>query len=132
MKPVLKLVEGQGTQFIKSYRHETLEDCQFYAEEPPVAWLVTDNESNTQRLYNSPNQPDECKKDSFHRYVIQGETKCVSAQHRGTKASPYYKTTIEAGATRVWRFRLICGGEGSGQFGMAVIVCPWFELNGIR
>jgi hypothetical protein len=60
---------------------------------PPV--LFTENETNVQRLFGTPN-PTPCTKDAFHEYVIRGATSAVNKTMQGTKAAPYYRLTVPA------------------------------------
>ena len=55
--------------------------------EPP--WLFTENETNAERLFGSPD-PASCVKDAFHAYVIGGRADAVNAQGAGTKAAAHY------------------------------------------
>jgi len=66
--------------------------------------LFTDNESNAERLYNSPSRKPFVK-DAFHRHLIQGEA-CVNPALTGTKACIDYKVLVPAGASHVLRLRL--------------------------
>ena len=48
-------------------------------------WLFTENETNTQRLYNQPlKQP--YVKDAFHRYLTEGKVDAVNPDQKGSKA----------------------------------------------
>src|SRR5258706_3286848 len=67
--------------------------------------LFTENETNCQRLFNSPN-PTPYVKDAFHEYLIHGKREAVNPAKVGTKAAAHYTLTIAAGATTVIRLRL--------------------------
>ncbi len=79
--------------------------------------LFTENETNVERLYGSPNgQP--YVKDAFHRYVIQGERGAVNPEHAGTKAAVYYVLVVPAEGERVVHLRLRRAElAGEGAFG---------------
>jgi hypothetical protein len=67
--------------------------------------LFTNNETNTERLYNTPNRTPYVK-DAFHRYLIHGETGAVNPERVGTKCAALYKRTIPAGGSVELRLRL--------------------------
>ena len=67
--------------------------------------LFTDNETNLERLFNTPNKA-RFTKDAFHRYVTLGEHGAVNPGLRGTKAAGHERVTLEPGESRVLRFRL--------------------------
>ena len=66
--------------------------------------LFTNNETNTERLYGSPNVGRHVK-DAFHRHVVDGEA-CVNPDGRGTKAAFHFTATIPAHSSKVWHLRL--------------------------
>jgi Glycosyl hydrolase family 63 C-terminal domain len=79
----------------------------FWMEDAPEQ-LYTENESNNERLWNSPNsQP--YTKDAFHRYLIQGERGAVNPNETGTKACGRYHLELEPEASKVLHFRLYSG-----------------------
>src|SRR5262249_17614256 len=49
-------------------------------------WVFTDNETNTQRLFGSPNT-NSFVKDAFHQYVVFGRKDAVNPAGVGTKAA---------------------------------------------
>ncbi len=77
----------------------------FLQAEEAGALLFTENESNTERLANTPNRTPYVK-DAFHSYVIHGNTAAVNHEHTGTKAAAYYRREIPAGGKAVIRLRL--------------------------
>jgi|LakMenEpi03Aug12_release.lakeMendotaPanAssembly.Ray.scaffolds.fasta_scaffold05464_11 hypothetical protein len=84
--------------------HPSLGDYYFYANENPE-FIFTENETNNERLFNSPNsQP--YVKDAFHRYIIEKEQGCINPRHEGTKAAAVYCETIASGATKTFLLRL--------------------------
>ena len=66
--------------------------------------LFTENETNSQRLYQSPGPRH--AKDAFHDYVIHGRTDAVNPEERGTKAALRYALAIPAGEEVTIRLRL--------------------------
>ncbi|MDX1981988.1 MAG: glucosidase [Bryobacteraceae bacterium] len=67
--------------------------------------LFTENETNTERLWNYTSGLRHYK-DAFHEYVIHNRAHAVSPDLSGTKACGHYSLTIGAGETRVVRLRL--------------------------
>jgi len=74
-----------------------------YEDLPPL--IFTGNETNMERICNSPN-PCPYVKDAFHNYIIRGRTDAVNPQNIGTKAAAYYQLTIPAGESRAVRVEL--------------------------
>jgi hypothetical protein len=68
-------------------------------------WLFTDNESNSERLWNSPSVTPYTK-DAFHRRVVEGDTHAVNPTFTGTKCAAWYQLAVPAGASRVVKLRL--------------------------
>ena len=59
-------------------------------------WLFTENSTNTERLYGTPNaQP--YVKDAFHRFVVDGDAQAVNPKAEGTKAAVLLRQSIPAG-----------------------------------
>jgi hypothetical protein len=72
--------------------------------------LFTENETNTQRIFNIP-LPKPYVKDAFHRYVIHHEENAVNPERNGTKAAAYYRLEIPAGQNISIRLRLYAERE---------------------
>ncbi|WP_395744106.1 MGH1-like glycoside hydrolase domain-containing protein [Prosthecobacter sp.] len=68
-------------------------------------WLFTDNDSNQERLFASPNDS-AFTKDAFHRYLISGEENAVNPAQTGTKAAALYRLKIPAGGSITLSLRL--------------------------
>jgi len=67
--------------------------------------LFTENESNAERLWGSPNGS-RWVKDAFHEYVIGGRADAVNPAGEGTKAAALYRVEIPARGTVVLDLRL--------------------------
>ena len=67
--------------------------------------LFTENETNNERLWGSPNASPYVK-DAFHRFLIQNETGAVNPSKQGTKATAYYHDEIPSGESLTLRLRL--------------------------
>ncbi len=61
--------------------------------------LFTENETNTERLYNIPNASPYVK-DSIHDYIVHGKHDAVNPAETGTKVAVHYHLTLAAGETQ--------------------------------
>ncbi|MEK6476656.1 glucosidase [Catalinimonas sp. 4WD22] len=66
--------------------------------------LFCENESNDSRIYNTENKY-ACVKDGINDYVTKG-SKSINPEKKGTKAAIWFKATIPAGGSHVFRVRL--------------------------
>ncbi len=84
----------------------------------PPRWLLTENETNTLRLFGTDNGTPYAK-DAFHAYVIEGRVEMVNAGLVGTKAAALYRLDIPAGGEATVCLRLASGtlppGAGLGE-----------------
>jgi hypothetical protein len=108
-KPILQKFEGMGYSVIHAYHteelfKEKLEDYYLYCDHV-VPLLFTENETNNQLIFNTDNTSPYVK-DGIHQAVIHGQTSAVNPQQIGTKVSPHYSVTVEAGATQIIYLRL--------------------------
>ena len=67
--------------------------------------LLTENESNNEKLFGSPNAGP-LVKDGFHEYVIHGRADAVARQGSGTKGAAHYELHVPAGGSVAVRLRL--------------------------
>src|SRR5258705_9568620 len=67
--------------------------------------LFTENETNTQRLFNAPNAT-LFVKDAINDYVVHGKQQAVNPAQVGTKAAANYVITVQPGQTATIRLRL--------------------------
>src|SRR5262249_17428532 len=66
--------------------------------------LFTDNESNTQALFGTPNKTSYVK-DAFHTYVVKGQRAACSPARAGTKAAARFTLDLAPGESKVVRVR---------------------------
>ncbi|GIW85021.1 MAG: glucosidase [Gemmataceae bacterium] len=109
-KPALWL-EGDGV----TAEHVTLGKYRFLAEQPKH-WIFTENETNTARLFHSPNQS-QYVKDAFHEWLINGREDAVNPAHRGTKTAAVYELDLLPGQPTAIRLRLRQVDHGGIPFG---------------
>ncbi|HEY4184633.1 MAG TPA: glucosidase [Polyangia bacterium] len=76
----------------------------------PPRFLFTDNETNAERLFQSPSRT-RFVKDAFHRHVVNGEAEAVNPAGFGTKAAAWYTLDLAAGQQQVIRCRLRAEGQ---------------------
>ncbi|HWB84975.1 MAG TPA: hypothetical protein VG675_12590 [Bryobacteraceae bacterium] len=100
-KPALSEVAGKDGVRIVAASHPALGSLFLYYEgDAPL--LFTENETNNQRVFGTPNGTPYVK-DGFHNYVVGGNRDAVNPEHRGTKAAAYYKVNVDGGKTAtVW------------------------------
>ncbi len=67
--------------------------------------LFTENETNHERLSGEPNRSPYVK-DSFHRFLVDGEDDAVNPAGTGTKAAMAYRLELASGAEATLRLRL--------------------------
>jgi len=84
--------------------HPVLGERYFYAEGAD-ALLFTENETNAERIFGSPNRTPFVK-DGINNYIVGGSSQAVNPENRGTKASAHYSITVGPRQSRVLRLRL--------------------------
>jgi hypothetical protein len=98
--------------------HETLGRLHLAAAPGPDGraprFLFTENETNTAKLFGSPNSSPYVK-DAFHEYVVNGREDAVNPADLGTKAAAHYHLEIPAGGQVVLRLRLYAEDEAPKQ-----------------
>jgi hypothetical protein len=102
-RPVLRQAPGIGSGVIAA-SHPELGERFLYAE-GPAALLFTENETNTERLFDEPNRTPYVK-DGIDRYIVHGHREAVNPEQQGTKAAAHYSLTVGAGASQTLRLRL--------------------------
>jgi len=89
-----------------SVRGRHVGDRWWYADSRPhaPALLFTENDTNNQRLYGTPNASPYVK-DGFHEAVVGGHADRVNPRLRGTKAAAHYRGMVAPGASMTVRVR---------------------------
>jgi hypothetical protein len=103
-KPFLKQVKGAKGYQTLAASHATLGERWLYCEGDPEL-LFTENETNNERIFGSPNT-NPYVKDGINNYVVNGTKDAVNPEHTGTKASALYKLNVGAHKTATIRLRL--------------------------
>ena len=99
-KPSIAAIDNEAVRA----EHPELGAYTLYAQAADE-WLWTDNETNSQRLWGTPNAALYVK-DAFHRYVIDNTSDVVNPSGLGTKTAALYRREVASGATTVVRLRL--------------------------
>jgi hypothetical protein len=73
--------------------------------EGDAPFLFTENETNNERIFGTPNASPYVK-DAINNYVVQGKKEAVNPNNQGTKAAAHYQLKVGAGATATIRLRL--------------------------
>jgi hypothetical protein len=103
-KPWIKREEGSGKAFARC-SHATAGTYELHAD-LAQDWLFSENETNFQHLYGSPNASP-FTKDAFHRRVIHGDRSAVNPDHAGTKAAAVFHRIVGPGEAYEIRLRLL-------------------------
>jgi mannosylglycerate hydrolase MGH1-like protein len=103
-RPSLKEIPSDQNAKWMEVQHETLGKYLF-ACEGAEELLFTENETNTQLLYDSPS-PTPYVKDAFHEHVIHNRKEAVNPERVGTKAAAVYRRSVGAGESVSVRLRL--------------------------
>jgi hypothetical protein len=113
-KPQLKAIDGNGEQASAiAAQHPDLGSYWLYCQDQPPL-LFTENETNFERLFETPNAGPYCK-DGIHDAVIHGQAEAVNPDQIGTKAAAQYRLELEAGQQRVVKLRLRPIGPEAGN-----------------
>jgi hypothetical protein len=97
-----RITEASAAELMAA--HPVLGRFRFTYEGTPEL-LFTENETNTERLWNWRGQ-NRFYKDAFHRYLIDGEQNAVNPARNGTKAATVYRFDLQSGEERVLYFRV--------------------------
>jgi hypothetical protein len=102
-KPIARNASTKGNTVVE-LDHFMLGHRRLYCEGTPEL-LFTENESNSERLFNSANASPYVK-DAFNEYLIHGKHDAVNPAAEGTKAAAHYERTIAPGESVTIRLRL--------------------------
>jgi len=102
LRPELSQV-GNGPNTI-ALTHPSVGPLFFHAD-GAADLLFTENETNNERVFNSPNQRPYVK-DGINDFIVHGRREAVNPNKTGTKAAAHYPLTVAAGGSQVVRLRL--------------------------
>ncbi len=86
----------------------------FLHTEKDAELIFTENETNNQRVFGSPNKSLYVK-DGINDYIVDGRRSAVNPKQEGTKAAIYHFLSIEPGQSQEIRFRLRAGNKKESQ-----------------
>jgi len=110
VSPELRLASDGGAVLVS---HPTMTPMRLTVDKASE-WLFTENETNTERLFQRPN-PTPYVKDGINEYVVHGRREAVNPAKRGTKAAAHCVVTVGAGASQVLRLRLTGGASAASR-----------------
>jgi len=103
-KPSVKQVSGPKGVKVVAASHAQLGERYLYAEgDVPV--LFTENETNNERIFGTPNASPYVK-DGINEYVVRGNQGAVNPAKSGTKSAAHYQLNVGPGQTLTVRLRL--------------------------
>jgi hypothetical protein len=104
LKPILKQVPGQKGSQVVAASHATLGERWWYCE-GDVPLFFTENETNNERIFGTPNTTPWVK-DGINNYVVNGKQDAINPGRSGTKAAAQYRLNLGPGQTASIRLRL--------------------------
>jgi len=98
-------IKSTGSASVHGY-HRHLKDRYFYAHSSSAETelLFVENETNFERLFNSPNRTPYVK-DGINEYVVSGRSDKVNPAREGTKMAAHFKSIVQPGESFVVDFR---------------------------
>ncbi len=103
-KPVIEEVEKNDVLSELKISHAQMGNYSFYFQNATTV-LFTENETNTERLYSTPNKSPFVK-DVFHDAVIQNDFTLFADKKKGNKCSPVFSFSIEPAGMVIIKLRL--------------------------
>ncbi len=103
-KPTIQAMKSGNSLNLIGAFHPSLGKRYLYCEGTAEV-LFTENETNTERLFGTPN-PYPYVKDGINDYIIHGRKEAINPHCIGTKAAVHYLLTVGAGETKAVRLRL--------------------------
>ena len=102
--PELKQVSLDKTSGVVKVSHKEMGEWLFHASETKDL-LFTNNETNNERIWGTPNQTPYVK-DGIQNYLVNNQKDAVNPDKTGTKAAAYYMLDIESGKSKTLNLRL--------------------------
>ncbi len=108
-RPWMHLLDGHAGTVLAG--HSTLGRFRFSMitddTTPSAPVLFTENESNAGRVQPGATAGSLYSKDAFARYIVEGDEAAVNPAQIGTKAAFHLKEPVAAGASIIFRLRLV-------------------------
>jgi hypothetical protein len=103
-RPQLRVEASRGAASVLGLDHEELGRRYLYADGNP-SWLVTENESNCERLFGAASLT-RFVKDGINDAIVHGRMDAVNPAGEGTKAAAHYVLHLASGETAAVTLRL--------------------------
>lgn len=103
-RPTIQRVKSNDRWEAVKVEHHRIGNFFLYYEKPDRA-LFTENETNMERIFNTPNGSPFVK-DAINNAVIKNDFSIFEEKKEGTKFSPLYSGTIAGGESKVVKLRL--------------------------
>jgi len=103
-RPVIEDIAGTSAGSVVRAAEAKLGDRFLYCD-GQASLLFTENETNTQRHFGTPNRTPFVK-DGINNCVVHGQQDAVNPQQTGTKVAAHYRLTVQPGKCEVVRLRL--------------------------
>ena len=113
-KPDIRPLAGEESRALlarlaDSHPGADLGDCVLRCD-GEFEFLFTENETNSQRIFGTPNASPYVK-DGFNAHLVHGEAGAVNPGRTGTKACAHYRLDVGGGQETVIRLRLSPAGQ---------------------
>ncbi|WP_406346346.1 MGH1-like glycoside hydrolase domain-containing protein [Streptomyces sp. NBC_00648] len=107
-RPRLRAVDGRHSAVAIRAEHPQLGSYDLRcADAAPL--LFTENESDNERLFGTPNTSPYVK-NGIGRYIVDGDQSAVNPAREGSKAAVHHELSVPAGGSRTVRLRLAPAG----------------------
>lgn len=113
--PSISIENDDRKMTVLKASHIDLGDYWLYCDQPD-ALLFTENETNNQRLFGSPNNSPYVK-DGINDYLVKGKHDAINPSNQGTKAAVHYVLDINGGAAVSIKLRLTNTNKLTDPFG---------------
>jgi hypothetical protein len=103
VKPSLKQVAGKSGPVVSATHTEAGQFYVYFVGDVPL--LFTENETNNERLFGTPNASPYVK-DGINSYLVNGKQDAVNPAQEGTKVAAHYQVNVRSGETASLRLRI--------------------------
>jgi mannosylglycerate hydrolase MGH1-like protein len=103
-KPSLKQADGTRGANVVAASHPDLGERFLYSEGASEL-LFTENETNNERIFGTPNRSPYVK-NAINNCIVNGRTDAINPNRTGTKAAAHHEVSVGAGESKVLRLRL--------------------------
>jgi hypothetical protein len=104
VRPTLRRAVGATHTSVVATSHPELGERFLYCE-GDVPLLFTENETNSKRIFGTPNRTPYVK-DAINNFLLHQESAAINPRETGTKVSPHYHVTVRPSQCEVIRLRL--------------------------